>query len=72
VLIQRLSKPWRLDDWSRPTFHICPHVSHRQYVEESTFSLAVLTFDDPQNGQGACITRPALWSSTAAGPFTFR
>jgi hypothetical protein len=35
----------------RPTFHIWPQASHRQYVEASTFSLGVEIFADWQNGQ---------------------
>ena len=48
-----------------------PHVSHRQYVDASTFSLAVVTFDDPQNGQAAGATRARASSSTTDGLFTF-
>ena len=43
---------------SRLRFHNSPHFSHRQYVEASTFSLAALMLEAPQNGQlvglGAC------------------
>src|SRR6266850_5915324 len=36
---------------SRPTFHLSPHPSHRQYAEASlAFSLGGAIFPEPQNG----------------------
>ena len=52
-------------------FHIWLHVSHRQYVDASIFSFAVVTLDDPQNGQVAGIGRPARSSSASCSLFTF-
>jgi hypothetical protein len=40
-------------------------------VNASTFSLAVVTLDDPQNGQPVGISRPSPSSSPAGGLFTF-
>jgi hypothetical protein len=37
---------WLRAGFSRPTFHIWPQASHRQYVFASTFSLGVDSFDE--------------------------
>jgi hypothetical protein len=41
-------------------------------VDESTFSLAVVTFGDRQNGQAVGISRPVPSSSPAMCLFTLR
>jgi hypothetical protein len=47
---QRPPWPWRRDGWSRPTFHIWPQASHRQYADASIWTLVVLIFGERQNG----------------------